>query len=52
MCEKCDEIDAKILRYERLASQLNDKFLQDRLADLLDKMLSEKPSFHPEPDKK
>jgi hypothetical protein len=52
MCGKCDDIDAKIMRYKRVASQINDKILQDGLADLIEKMLAEKASFHPEPDKK
>jgi hypothetical protein len=52
MCEKCDDIDAKIIRYKRLASQINDKILNDGIAQLMEKMLAEKASLHPEPDKK
>ena len=52
MCEKCDDIDAKIIRYKRLASQINDKILNDGIAQLIEKMLTEKASLHPEPDKK
>lgn len=48
MCRKCDEIDAKIIRYKRIASQINDQVLQDGLAGLLEKMLAEKASLHPE----
>ncbi|WP_156179642.1 hypothetical protein [Bradyrhizobium sp. LTSPM299] len=51
MCEKCDDIDAKIIRYKRVASQINDKMLQDGLADLIEKMMAEKASFHPEREK-
>jgi hypothetical protein len=29
MCGKCDEIDAKIMRYKRIAAQINDKVLQE-----------------------
>jgi hypothetical protein len=52
MCEKCDDIDAKIIRYKRLASQINDKILNDGIAQLIEKVLAEKASLHPEPDKK
>jgi hypothetical protein len=52
MCEKCDDIDAKIIRYKRLSSQINDKILNDGIAQLIEKMLTEKASLHPEPDKK
>lgn len=48
MCRKCDEIDAKIIRYKRIASQINDQLLRDGLAGLLEKMLAEKASLHPE----
>ena len=52
MCEKCDDIDAKIIRYKRLASQINDKILNDGIAQLIEKVLAKKASLHPEPDKK
>ena len=52
MCEKCDDIDAKIIHYKRLASQINDKILNDGIVQLIEKMLTEKASLHPEPDKK
>ena len=52
MCEKCDDIDAKIIRYKRLASQINDKILNDGSAQLIEKTLTEKASLHPELDKK
>jgi hypothetical protein len=52
MCEKCDEIDAKIMRYKRMASEINDALLNNGLADLIKKMLGEKASLHPEPDEK
>ena len=52
MCEKCDDIDAKIIRYKRLASQINDKILNDGIAQLIEKVLAEKASLHPAPDKK
>ncbi len=48
MCGKCDEIDAKIIRYKRIASQINDKMVQEGLASLLEKMLAEKASLHPQ----
>lgn len=46
MCGKCDEIDARIIRYKRIASQINDKMVQEGLAALLEKMLAEKASLH------
>jgi hypothetical protein len=49
MCTKCDEINAKLIRYRRIASQINDKTLQDGLAELQEKLLAEKASLHPEP---
>lgn len=52
MCEKCDDIDTKIIRYRRIAFQINDKMVHDGLADLTEKMLAEKASFHPDQDKK
>ena len=52
MCEKCDDIDAKIIRYKRVASEINDKVLNDGLAGLIEKMLAEKASLHAPPDKK
>lgn len=52
MCGKCDEIDAKIIRYKRIASQINDELLQEGLAGLLEKIQAEKASLHPELDKK
>ena len=33
MCAKCDDIDAKIIRYKRVASQINDKMVQEGLGD-------------------
>ena len=45
MCEKCDEIDAKIMRYKRMASEINDTLLNKGLADLIEKMLGEKASL-------
>ena len=52
MCENCDDIDAKIIRYKRLASQINDKILIEGIAQLIEKVSAEKASLHPEPDKK
>lgn len=52
MCARCDEIDAKIIRYKRIASQLDDEILLDGLAELLEKLAAEKASLHPEQDPK
>lgn len=51
MCAKCDKIDAKIIRYKRIASQLNDKVLQEGLTGLLEQLMAEKASLHPTVDK-
>jgi hypothetical protein len=52
MCAQCDDIDAKIVRYKRVASQVNDQMVQEGLARLLEKMLAEKAALHPERDNK
>lgn len=52
MCNRCNEIDVKIMRYKRIASQINDQMVQAGLAELLEKMLVEKASFHPEQHRK
>ena len=51
MCERCDDIDAKIMRYKRVASQINDRILSNGLAEMIEKMMAEKSTFHSEPDK-
>ena len=48
MCVRCDEIDATIIRYKRIASHINDELLQEGLANLLAKLRAEKASLHPE----
>jgi hypothetical protein len=47
MWAKCDDIDAMIIRYKRIASQVNDQVVQEGLARLLEKMLAEKAPLHP-----
>jgi len=44
MCARCDDIDARIIRYRRIASQVTDQVVQEGLARLLEKMLA---SLHP-----
>jgi hypothetical protein len=51
MCGKCDEIDAKITRYRRIASQFSDEKIQEGLATLLEKLQAEKALLHPDLDK-
>lgn len=48
MCAKCDEIDDEIIRYKRIGSRTNDKILLEGLAGLLEKMMAEKASLHPD----
>jgi hypothetical protein len=53
MCDKCDEIDRKIARYQRLASQIIDQQTHNGIAELIRKMTAEKATFGcDQPDQK
>jgi hypothetical protein len=47
MCEKCKEIDANIVRCERLKSQTTDKIFLAGVAEILKNYLAEKVALHP-----
>ena len=47
MCEKCIEIDKKILRYERL-SVVTDQLTIDGIKELIKRMKAQQAALHPE----
>jgi hypothetical protein len=49
MCEKCVELDAKIERYQSLVDPAMDPVTRERVAQLIDDLMSEKSRLHPEP---
>ena len=49
MCEKCEDIDAKIARYRRLSRGVNDGATVQRLDALIADLESEKAVLHPKP---
>ena len=38
MCDKCVELDKKILRYERLSSAITDQLTLDGIKELIERM--------------
>jgi hypothetical protein len=52
MCNRCDEIDAKIARYRNIANGINDRPMIQRLVAFIADMHCEKIALHPEPPKK
>ena len=46
MCRKCDDIDQRIARYRRIASQISDKLAQEGIAGLIEKLTAEKAALH------
>jgi hypothetical protein len=46
MCEKCDEIEAKIKHYRRISRQVTDQLTQERLSKMFDDMEAQKKAFH------
>ncbi len=49
MCNRCDEIDAKIARYRRMANGIIDQRMVERLAALTADLESEKLTLHSTP---
>jgi len=49
MCEKCVELDAKIEHYQSLVDSAMDPVTRERVAQLIDDLMSEKSRLHPEP---
>jgi hypothetical protein len=48
MCEKCAELDVKIERYRRLASQVTDPMTTERAATLIAEIKAQKAALHSE----
>jgi hypothetical protein len=48
MCEKCIELDDKIIRYERLSSMITDERTLQGLKQAISRMEAEKAALHPE----
>ena len=48
MCDKCDELDAKIEHHRRLASGILDRITLDGIAARIKEMEAQKVQFHPE----
>jgi hypothetical protein len=48
MCDKCDELDAKIGRYRELASANSHRLTLDGIADRIKELEAQKVQFHPE----
>jgi hypothetical protein len=48
VCEKCIEIDKKILRYERLSSAITDQLTLDGIKELIKRMKAQQAALHPE----
>ena len=49
MCEKCAELDAKIEHYQGLVDPAMDPVTRERVAQLIDDLMSEKTRLHTEP---
>lgn len=49
MCQKCSEIDLRIVRYRHLASRINDRIAIDAIAELIEAALAKKAAIHCEP---
>ncbi len=48
MCDKCDELDAKIEQYRKLASGIIDRLALDGIAARIKEMEAQKVQLHPE----
>ena len=48
MCEKCQELDGRIERYERLARGITDERTLDGIHELVAKLKAERAALHPE----
>jgi hypothetical protein len=51
MCRRCEEIDAKIAHYKRLAQGINDKATIEHLLAFIVDLELEKSTLHPEAKK-
>jgi len=51
MCEKCDDIDAKIARYRRVSADVDDETVIALINAFIADLESEKAALHPAPEK-
>lgn len=49
MCEKCEEIDKTIARYQRILLLIGDQVTVDRTKELIADLEARKAALHPEP---
>jgi hypothetical protein len=49
MCEKCEEIDKTIVRYQRILLLIGDQVTVDRTKELIADLEARKAALHPEP---
>ena len=48
MCEKCEEIEKTIVRYQRILLSIGDQVIIDRTKELIADLESQKVALHPE----
>ena len=48
MCEKCEELDKRIIHYERIRASIGDPLTVDRIKELVEQVKAEKAALHPE----
>jgi hypothetical protein len=48
MCEKCEEIDKTIVRYQRIVLSIGDPVTVDRTKELIADLQAQKIALHPE----
>ena len=51
MCDKCVELDKKMLRYERLSSAITDQRTLDGIKELIKRMKAQQAALHPEQER-
>lgn len=50
MCEKCEELDRKIERYQRIRPAIGDQATVDSIKELIAEMQAQKARLHPSED--
>jgi hypothetical protein len=48
MCDKCDEIDKAIERYQRITRSISDDLTLERAKQLIAEMQAQKAALHPD----
>jgi len=48
MCEKCDDLDDRILKFQRFIAHALDSLTTERLLAGVEELLAEKAALHPE----